>query len=217
MSKAFQPKGKLSVRDWGKGLLIFSFENREDRDWVIKNQPWHFDGHLFVVKILFGIEQPSTIQITSVSFWIRAYDIPPLCHTEMVLKQLAGRVGILEGYDKASDIGVLCYMRFKVAIDLSKPLLKGVTVKLGGEQLWIPFKYESLPSYCYCCGLIGHFFRKCKFYDRDENLSPDEISFGPSLKAPQVRGGRDRYSVFVAVNHGTSKAGKNNTEILKPC
>ncbi|KAL8487563.1 hypothetical protein ACS0TY_023576 [Phlomoides rotata] len=30
MIKAFRPKGKLTARDWGNGLLIFSFEHEED-------------------------------------------------------------------------------------------------------------------------------------------------------------------------------------------
>ncbi|KAL8541281.1 hypothetical protein ACS0TY_002504 [Phlomoides rotata] len=57
--KAFHAKGKLSARDWGHGLLIFNFELKEDRDWVLRNQPWHFDNALFAIKPLSGKEQPS--------------------------------------------------------------------------------------------------------------------------------------------------------------
>lgn len=37
MSKVFRPKGKLMGRDWGNGMLMFSFENGVDIDWVLKN------------------------------------------------------------------------------------------------------------------------------------------------------------------------------------
>lgn len=37
MSKSFKPKGKLQARDWGHGLIMFSFERADDRDWVIRN------------------------------------------------------------------------------------------------------------------------------------------------------------------------------------
>ncbi|KAL8505826.1 hypothetical protein ACS0TY_016886 [Phlomoides rotata] len=50
MPKAFRPKGKFTARDWGWGVLIFSFVLREDRDWVLRNQPLHFDGCLFAIK-----------------------------------------------------------------------------------------------------------------------------------------------------------------------
>ncbi|KAL8503916.1 hypothetical protein ACS0TY_022587 [Phlomoides rotata] len=39
MAKGFHPKGKLSSRDWGNGLVLFSFEIPDDREWVLRNQP----------------------------------------------------------------------------------------------------------------------------------------------------------------------------------
>ncbi|KAL8521325.1 hypothetical protein ACS0TY_011742 [Phlomoides rotata] len=39
MVKAFKPKGKLTVREWGKMMVMFSFERANDRVWVIRNQP----------------------------------------------------------------------------------------------------------------------------------------------------------------------------------
>lgn len=50
IAKAFRGKGKISGRDWGHGLIIFSFKRAMDRDWVLRNQPWHFDNNLFAVK-----------------------------------------------------------------------------------------------------------------------------------------------------------------------
>ncbi|KAL8552178.1 hypothetical protein ACS0TY_001027 [Phlomoides rotata] len=58
MKKVFKPKGKLMARDWGEGLIIFSFERNEDREWVIRNQLWHFDNNLFLIRSLLGLEQP---------------------------------------------------------------------------------------------------------------------------------------------------------------
>ncbi|KAL8534091.1 hypothetical protein ACS0TY_010200 [Phlomoides rotata] len=37
MKKVFKPKGKLTIRDWGDGLIIFSFEDSIDREWVLRN------------------------------------------------------------------------------------------------------------------------------------------------------------------------------------
>ncbi|KAL8527962.1 hypothetical protein ACS0TY_005684 [Phlomoides rotata] len=82
MIKAFRAKGKLNARDWGNGMLIFSFELGEDREWVIRNQPWHFDNALFAIKPLSGREQPLGISLTLASFWIRVYDLPLLTARE---------------------------------------------------------------------------------------------------------------------------------------
>lgn len=95
LKKAFRSKGKLSARDWGNGLIIFTFENGEDREWVIRNQPWHFDGFLFAIQALTGVEQPSSILISKATFWVRVYDLPLLCQNEKVILSIAGRVGTL--------------------------------------------------------------------------------------------------------------------------
>ncbi|KAL8539320.1 hypothetical protein ACS0TY_001080 [Phlomoides rotata] len=76
MKKAFCSKGKMTARDWGGGLLVFSFEKKTDRDWVIRNQPWHFDNYLFAVKPLSSMDQPSSSSITWVSLWVRFLDVP---------------------------------------------------------------------------------------------------------------------------------------------
>lgn len=65
MIKAFRPKGKLTGHDWGNGMVIFSFEKENDRQWVLWNQPWHFDGHLFTVYSLTGMEQSSPVSIST--------------------------------------------------------------------------------------------------------------------------------------------------------
>ncbi|KAL8524703.1 hypothetical protein ACS0TY_014347 [Phlomoides rotata] len=71
MIKAFRVNGSLTVRDWGNGLLIFMFDLEEDRRWVLRNQPWHFDNALFAIKPLSGREQPSAVTFSTSAFWIR--------------------------------------------------------------------------------------------------------------------------------------------------
>ncbi|KAL8520151.1 hypothetical protein ACS0TY_010899 [Phlomoides rotata] len=68
MIKSFKAKGKLTAWDWGNGLLVFSFELEEDKRWVPQQQPWHFDGALFLIKPITGAEQLSTITLTTTDF-----------------------------------------------------------------------------------------------------------------------------------------------------
>ncbi|KAL8469721.1 hypothetical protein ACS0TY_032532 [Phlomoides rotata] len=56
MIKDFKSRTKVAVRELGNKLLIFTFADEKDRDWVIRNQRWHFDGHLFIIKSLDGSE-----------------------------------------------------------------------------------------------------------------------------------------------------------------
>ncbi|KAL8515491.1 hypothetical protein ACS0TY_014249 [Phlomoides rotata] len=132
MLKAFKSRTRIAVRKWGNKLLIFTFSDEKDREWVIRNQPWHFDGHLFIIKKLDGSKQPSTMVLSNASFWSRAYDLPIMCHTE-----------------PPRGLNVGSYLRFKVVIDVTKPLIKGLKVRVRVVEQWIPIKYESLPFYCY--------------------------------------------------------------------
>ncbi|KAL8504831.1 hypothetical protein ACS0TY_016135 [Phlomoides rotata] len=108
MKKAFKPKGKVTTRDWGAGLIIFSFEREDDRDWAVRNQPWHFDNNLFFIKPLTDMEHPSQICIASFleslsladerkgprpkeASWIFADD-----HMRLARKKMVGRVDYLD-------------------------------------------------------------------------------------------------------------------------
>lgn len=55
------------------------------------------------------------------------------------------------------------YMRIRVAIDVRVSLKSGMKIKRpGGNWLWINFRYERLPSFCFICGIIGHSDRFCE-------------------------------------------------------
>lgn len=125
MKKAFRSKGKLSARDWGGGLVFFSFERAEDREWVLNNQPWHFDGALFAIRALSGKEQPSSIVLNTVSLWTRAHDIPMNFRSDCVIRSIANKIGTLECYEKCSDTDPSEYVRFKIQIDFKNPWCRG--------------------------------------------------------------------------------------------
>jgi len=44
---------------------------------------------------------------------------------------------------------------------LTKPLNMGLTVNLNGKSVWVTFKYEKLPQFCYTCGRIFHAQQSC--------------------------------------------------------
>lgn len=212
MVKAFKARKKVSAREWGNKLIIFTFDDGMDREWVLKNQPWHFDGNLFAIAALRGTEQPSSIVVNCASFWTRAYDLPIDCQSEKSIISLAQRIGKLEAYDPPIAHNFGNYVRFKVEIDISKPLLKGLKIRFGGEVLWIPLKYESLPFYCFCCGLVGHSFRMCDEYDKNECPAPSEMEFGPFLKASPLKKSKGPRFASVTYNPGSSQGDNSSTE-----
>ncbi|KAL5776664.1 hypothetical protein ACOSP7_009590 [Xanthoceras sorbifolium] len=55
------------------------------------------------------------------------------------------------------------FLRIKVSIDITKPLKRGIRMRLTNFDTMITalIKYERLPVFCYGCGFIGHSFREC--------------------------------------------------------
>lgn len=66
-------------------------------------------------------------------------------------------------------------------MDISKLLKKIIFLEPKGEEkIPMPIRYERLPNFCFCCGILGHQFRECiKYKDHKQ----EDLAFGPWLKA----------------------------------
>lgn len=42
-------------------------------------------------------------------------------------------------------------LKMLVKIELDKPLLRGTKIKLGKEMVWVDFRNELLPMFCFYC------------------------------------------------------------------
>ncbi|KAH7862130.1 hypothetical protein Vadar_000432 [Vaccinium darrowii] len=83
------------------------------------------------------------------------------------------------------------FMRIKVLVDTTKPLLRGFFYKRpsGGaanssHSVWIRFKYERLSDFCFLCGRLGHEKSSCKF---PPAVITGGDSYGHELQAASLR------------------------------
>lgn len=65
----------------------------------------------------------------------------------------------VDGDGKASG----AFLRGQVAIDIDKPLRRGVLLRMSKneEPRWFAVQYEKLPFYCFACGVMGHSEVEC--------------------------------------------------------
>ncbi|KAK6117177.1 hypothetical protein DH2020_049056 [Rehmannia glutinosa] len=133
-------------------------------------------------------EQPSRVQLFHVELWVQVFDLPFGFMTEKVGKSIGDFIGIYVEADKHSFTGVWQnYMRIRVAFDVRNPLKRRMKIKnMGGEWVWIHFKYEKLPTFCFYCGFIGHSDKFCAKLFNSPSVSEDR-AYGAWLRAPSRR------------------------------
>ncbi|KAL5814649.1 hypothetical protein ACOSQ4_025290 [Xanthoceras sorbifolium] len=79
------------------------------------------------------------------------------------------------------------FLRVKVAMNISKPLKRGVRVWIEefGVMVVALVRYERLPDFCFACGYVGHSFRDCSNSEaKHEALHSHAPKFGSWLRAP---------------------------------
>ncbi|KAL2938370.1 hypothetical protein RDABS01_021819 [Bienertia sinuspersici] len=179
MKRLWNPKHGMEANCIGDKL--FQFHHWKDKAFAMDNQPWHFDHHVLVMDDVKGNSTPSDMPLFFVPFWIRVYELPfKGRQKETNMRAIARKVGEYVGMDNNDIIGINKFVRLRVRIDVRKPLLNHVDLKLkGGGSKRIPIKYEKLPVFYYVCGVLGHGEKDCE-EDGDECVAR---KFNETLRA----------------------------------
>uniref|UniRef100_A0A803PYV7 Zinc knuckle CX2CX4HX4C domain-containing protein n=1 Tax=Cannabis sativa TaxID=3483 RepID=A0A803PYV7_CANSA len=76
------------------------------------------------------------------------------------------------------------FMRTRVWIDVTQPLMRGkmVTLPKVRDEHWLEFRYENLPIFCFHCGILDHPFEKCHaFLELVDNGVDLDLPYGPQM------------------------------------
>lgn len=194
LSSIWRPvKGVFMEETNWPNTFLFKFFHDLDMQRVLKDGPWTFNQQVLLVKQLNMDEQLKDVKLSELYIWVQVYDVPIGFNSEHVLKSIGNYVGrYMESNPKNLQGMCRSYLRIRVAIDILRPLKSKMRIKkAGGDWLWIQFKYERLPSFCFFCGLIGHSEKFCEaLFDNPQGH--ESRKYDSSLRA-QMR------------NQGTSK------------
>jgi hypothetical protein len=184
MIRGWKPRETLSFKVLGENIFLIDFEDQWDKTRVLEGRPWSCDGQLFAVEEYDGLTPPEKMKFDSASFWVRMYHHPLSCMGKEIGFKLRATIGVVEDVDTGEDgIGWGQYLRVKAQVNVFKPLPRGRFLKLKNKTLWIDFKYEKIPKFCFKCGVICHRAEGCvNEVQRWKNGRGQVNKYGPWLR-----------------------------------
>ncbi|KAL2927420.1 hypothetical protein RDABS01_034070, partial [Bienertia sinuspersici] len=132
-----------------------------------------------------GLEQLKDLAFDTVDLWVKIYSIPFLKRIRSIASIIGNKIGHFLEYDDSDTSRWAKYMRIRVRINVHNPLPRGTTMKMGGKRLWLDFRIERLPGFCYTCSCLGHGLRQCDEFD--EETPESELPYGSWIRASPVK------------------------------
>ena len=157
-------QGVIIIKELDWNLFVFQFFMKADKDYVFNEGPWAFDGCILMLKEMTRLEQPSEVVFNKDRFCVKAYDVPALKQTYNFAKFLGTQIGDFVDCVEDNIGGIDKSLNFRVDVDVSKPMRRGIRTIVGEATMWIHLKYVKLPDFCYACRLLGHSYKCCEHY-----------------------------------------------------
>ncbi|MBA0721942.1 hypothetical protein Golax_009437 [Gossypium laxum] len=152
---------------------------------------WHPIGGIMISDLSDGRfllhdgDDPKTIPLNTVDFWVLVQEPPHGFTSEVVARQIGNFIGQFIEYDcKVITLDYTGVLRVRVRVDMEKSLKRRKKIVLpNGTIRYVKFAYDKLTLFCFLCGKLGH---KESFYLLHVLQDDQELSFGRdnSLKAP---------------------------------
>ncbi|KAF8410385.1 hypothetical protein HHK36_002913 [Tetracentron sinense] len=112
--------------------ILFKFEDEQDMQSVLQNEPWAFSGHHLQLQKWSPHCTPAEIQFTHTPWWIQLHCLPPALLFHRTGHQLREELRtILEVDTQGGEILRGKFLRLRILLDTWKPLRCGI---LGHED-----------------------------------------------------------------------------------
>lgn len=162
-SQLWYPGEALKVTELDYNFFQFIFTKSEEKDRAMLRRPWFFKNQLLLLQRWKPNMKSDDDCFRMAPMWIQIRKVP----THWSSKDVGWKIGKL--FKSCSNVIVSetgskngRVMKLLVDIDLGKPLLRGTKIKLETKTVWVDFRYEQLPTFCFYCRKVGHQERLCE-------------------------------------------------------
>jgi hypothetical protein len=146
------PMKGIDVKDLGGNIFLFTFHQPLGKKKAVENGPWIFDNDLLVMEEFVASKTLDDYAFDRIPIWVRVHKLPLGRMSADTGEQIGNQIGeFIEVADLVNGMAVGQYLRVKVWMRITKPLMRGtmVDVEEGKGKKWCPFEYEYLPDFCY--------------------------------------------------------------------
>ncbi|KAM0838028.1 hypothetical protein ACQ4PT_061254 [Festuca glaucescens] len=151
-----------TFREAGKNLFIFQMHCLGDWKKVVHQGPWTFRGWGVLIEDYDGICDPEQFVFGGLYVWSQIHGIPELYRKPAIVDDLARRVGKVKEVQMSPKLFYEGnYVRIRVRIDISRPLLRFASLTMPEGKRRLAVKYEKIPFFCKRCGFFGHDHEEC--------------------------------------------------------
>ncbi|KAF4351060.1 hypothetical protein F8388_000623 [Cannabis sativa] len=189
---------EVVVSEMHSDIFLLTLACVGDKQIISSGEPWHFFNQLILLHSPTSLQNVSKEDFRFAQFWVQTHRLPFLSKSRALAKKVGEWVGeFIEVYEDSLHEGWGSFLRTRVRLDVTQPLMRGKMVSLPRvmNEHWLEFRYENLPVFCFYCGKIGHPFDKGTAFMElvDMGVDPD------LLYAPQMIGDKlpisryDRY------------------------
>lgn len=157
MRNAWAAAKEVTFKVMDPNLFLVQFHCLGDWSRAIEGSPWLFRGAAIVMEEYDGFSNPRDYKLDRIPVWARIQGVPEgLMRKKELAEKVAKKVGDINTVVvNEGKINSTPYLRTRVWLDLSKPLVRVVLITIK-ERIKCMVQYEMLLNFCFFCGRIGH-------------------------------------------------------------
>ena len=189
VGRTFKPlwraQNGFKISNEGGNKVLFVFDKEEEVDRILSTGPWSFDKSLVVLQRYKRHSALEDLSFDKVAFWVQVHNIPISYRTRSVAEDICDGIRRVDRTTDISECECGNYIRVKVTIDVFQPLCRGRVIRLeDNEKVWVTFRYERLPNFCYWCGCLDHGDKECDLWIQSKgNPQKSSQQYGSWLRA----------------------------------
>ena len=193
-------------------VLLFVFELETDAERVLANEPWSFDKHVVLFQQFDASVPTRSLWFTKMKFWVQIHGLPTRMLDFETAYELGETIGPVLPSENVKELIGRDFLRVRVEVDVSRLLCRGRKVVLENDkEIWVSFKYEKLPNFCYWCDMVSHVDEECEIWLANKGKTPAaQQEYGAWLHSLPYNPGRTPYTMMPGMGDGFGGLDKND-------